>query len=175
MITLIKYSQRAKDHELYEQAILKLEKKIFPKHESMRDAIPKEIRKPNTLCFFAVTEIELDGSTHCKSSIIKKPTVVGYIILSFNTVERSYYLSKLAVEPQHRGKGIGTSLLREVWSHLARQANKDHNGDIRITLHVDGARKDAIHVYTKFNFAEVKAIRDYYCPGRDAILMESII
>jgi ribosomal protein S18 acetylase RimI-like enzyme len=72
----------------------------------------------------------------------------------------------LAVERQHRGRGIGSALLAALID-VARTAGYEE-----LTLHVrrdnDGARR----LYERTGFAEARVVSRYYQPsGADAVVM----
>ena len=87
-----------------------LERKNFPKHESMVDILEKESKKKNTTLYY-MRERESNK-------------VLAYIILQGN------YISKLLVESSSRKRGIGSALLEKVI-----QKCKDMKFD-SISLHV---------------------------------------
>jgi len=128
------------------QEIKYLEKKIFPKHESMVDRLEVEVAKRSNVLYFVQIGKE----------------VLGYILIS-NKSEFKYIL-KLAVSPAHRKQGIGTKLVQHVISA--------HGKTGKIVLHVDPSRSDAVSLYTKLGFTVSECVKDYYSAMRDAYLMQ---
>ncbi len=85
---------------------------------------------------------------------------VGFIFLrKFH--EDFWELTLIGVLDNHRGKGIGKSLLKE--------ALKTIKGEIH--LHVQTHNTTAISLYEKFGFQKEKLIKGFYSDGSDAYLM----
>jgi ribosomal-protein-alanine N-acetyltransferase len=72
----------------------------------------------------------------------------------------------LAVDRQHRNRGIGGALLTELIS-VARTA-----GYGEVTLHVRRDNEGARRLYERTGFAESRVVSRYYQPsGADALVM----
>ncbi|PRQ24916.1 putative methionine N(alpha)-acetyltransferase NatB transcription regulator GNAT family [Rosa chinensis] len=125
--------------------IVKLERKIFPKHESLARSFDEELKKKNSGLLY----IELDGS------------VAGYVMYSWPS---SLYASitKLAVKDSCRRQGYGEALLT-----AAIQKCRTRNVG-RISLHVDPLRTPAMNLYKKLGFKVDNLIQGYYSSDRNA-------
>mmetsp|Transcript_38286 Transcript_38286/g.120537 ORF Transcript_38286/g.120537 Transcript_38286/m.120537 type:complete len:119 (-) Transcript_38286:267-623(-) len=81
----------------YLQQLIKIEKRVFPKHESMASVFEAELRKRNTCVAVAV---------------VNSTEVIGYILW---TRERSEgKIVKLCVAPEYQKRGVGGRLLDTV-------------------------------------------------------------
>ncbi|XP_041002380.1 N-alpha-acetyltransferase 11 [Juglans microcarpa x Juglans regia] len=128
--------------------IVKLERKIFPKHESLARSFDEELGKKNTGLIY----MDLDGE------------VVGYAMYSWPS---SMYacVTKLAVKENCRRQGHGEALLK-----AAIKKCRTRNVH-RISLHVDPLRNPAISLYKKFGFQVDNLIEGYYSSDRNAYRM----
>ncbi|KAL6211204.1 hypothetical protein ACLB2K_016431 [Fragaria x ananassa] len=126
--------------------IVKLERKIFPKHESLARSFDEELKKKNSGLLYIE---ELDGS------------VAGYVMYSWPS---SLYASitKLAVKDSCRRQGYGEGLLT-----AAIQKCRTRNVG-RISLHVDPLRTPALNLYKKLGFKVDNLIQSYYSSDRNA-------
>jgi len=101
--------------------------------------------------------------------------IVGYIM---NRIERGeLYTRKLrygkrghiisiAVEPEYRGIGIGTSLMVQAMKNMKNVYHVDeYYLEVRVT------NNPAISLYKKLGFKIVKTLKSYYLDGEDAYLM----
>ncbi|KAL4620374.1 hypothetical protein ACB092_06G149500 [Castanea dentata] len=128
--------------------IVKLERKIFPKHESLARSFDDEMRKKNSGLLY----VEVDRE------------VVAYVMYSWPS---SLYASitKLAVKENCRRLGHGEALLK-----AAIQKCRTRNVH-RITLHVDPLRTPAMNLYKKYGFQVDNLIEGYYSSDRNAYRM----
>ncbi|CAB4273293.1 unnamed protein product [Prunus armeniaca] len=128
--------------------IVKLERKIFPKHESLARSFDAELRKKNSGLLYR----EVDGE------------IAGYVMYSWPS---SLYASitKLAVRDACRKQGYGEALLT-----AAIQKCRTRNVQ-RITLHVDPLRTPAVNLYKKLGFKIDNLIEGYYSSDRNAYRM----
>ncbi|OMO59761.1 hypothetical protein CCACVL1_24623 [Corchorus capsularis] len=131
------------------EEIVKIEKKIFPKHESLSRSFDEELRKRNSGLLYM---IDLHGE------------IVGYVMYSWPT-SLSASITKLAVKESHRRQGHGEALLK-----AAIQKCRTRNVH-RISLHVDPLRGAAMGLYQKLGFQVDSLIKSYYSPDRDAFRM----
>lgn len=173
----------------------RIEKRVFPKHESMFDTFDKELRKSNTAMAYAKAGGE----------------AVGYIV--FVRDGDTGKIIKLCVVPHQRRRGIGAALLDMALCELgvpprakggasvtgagAGGGGRRVKGPTRpkgglgglgglssssktpearppalVQLHVDPERVGALRLYQSRGFAEVRRVVDYYCEGRDALYCE---
>ncbi|TYI46004.1 hypothetical protein E1A91_D13G076500v1 [Gossypium mustelinum] len=128
------------------EEIVKLEKKIFPKHESLARSFDQELRKNNTGLLYMM---DLHGE------------VVGYVMYSWPS-SLSASITKLAVKESRRRQGHGEALLK-----AAIQKCRTRNIH-RISLDVDPLRIPAMGLYKKLGFQVDSLIKCYYSGDRDA-------
>jgi [ribosomal protein S18]-alanine N-acetyltransferase len=76
----------------------------------------------------------------------------------------SAYIQTIEVLPAHRGAGAGRQLLARL-ENSARDA-----GAVTLWLHVDATNASAIRLYELSGFACVGEEKNYYAPGRDALI-----
>ncbi|OQR99742.1 ribosomal-protein-alanine acetyltransferase [Achlya hypogyna] len=126
--------------------IVGIEKKAFPKHESLVDYIMKEATTTGNTFLVA-----LDGDD-----------VVGYVLFSRNSV--CGHIGKLAVAAHRRRQGIGR--------HLMQVAIQRMRSAMCISLHVGVERDYAFALYASLGFTVQHTRKDYYKVGRDAHFME---
>ncbi|KAF2283457.1 hypothetical protein GH714_007333 [Hevea brasiliensis] len=125
--------------------IVKMERKIFPKHESLASSFAEELKKKNSGLIY----VELDGE------------VVGYVMYSWPS-SLFASIAKLAVKENYRRQGHGEALLKVAIQKC--RSRKVH----RISLHVDPLRTPAMSLYKKLGFQVDALIVGYYSPDRDA-------
>eukprot|EP00033_Pygsuia_biforma_P003591 GCRY01003933.1.p1 GENE.GCRY01003933.1~~GCRY01003933.1.p1 ORF type:complete len:165 (+),score=14.38 GCRY01003933.1:167-661(+) len=149
---------KSSDSLMIEQ-IKKIEKKLFPKHESVHEYLEKELNRKRVSCVCA--------ACHPVKRSKKQPNVewvvIGYAI--YETLQGFAYLSKIAVAENYRREKTGTQLLQYVIDCCLRQHLT------RLSLNVDPNRHAAVALYQKYRFEKQQLLKDYYCPGRDALQM----
>ncbi|XP_022748895.1 uncharacterized protein LOC111298451 isoform X2 [Durio zibethinus] len=128
------------------EEIVKMEKKIFPKHESLARSFDEELRKNNSGLLY-MTDVHGE--------------VVGYVMYSWPS-SLSASITKLAVKESHRRQGHGEALLK-----AAIQKCRTRNVH-RLALHVDPLRIAAMGLYQKLGFRVDSLIKSYYSADRDA-------
>ncbi|XP_028808461.1 uncharacterized protein LOC114763031 [Neltuma alba] len=128
--------------------IVKLERKIFPKHESLATFFDQELRKKNSGLLY----LDVDGE------------IIGYVMYSWPS---SLYASitKLAVKEQWRRQGHGEILLKAAIEKCRTRKVA------RILLHVDPTRTPALTLYKKRGFQVDALIEGYYSSDRNAYRM----
>ncbi|XP_030462459.1 uncharacterized protein LOC115682386 [Syzygium oleosum] len=127
---------------------VKIEKRLFPKHESLARSFEEELRKKNTGLLY----LELDGE------------VAGYVMYAWLS-SLCASITKLAVKESCQRQGHGGSLLR-----AAMQKCRERKVQ-RVSLHVDPLRAPAMNLYKKLGFQVDSLIRGYYSSDRDAYRM----
>ncbi|KAA8525038.1 hypothetical protein F0562_011468 [Nyssa sinensis] len=130
------------------EGIVRLEKKIFPKHESLARSFDEELKKKNNGLLYS----EVDGE------------VAGYLMYSWPS-SLCASITKLAVKENYRRQGLGEALLK-----AAIQKCRTRNVH-RISLHVDPLRTPAMNLYKKFGFQVDNLIEGYYSSDRNAYRM----
>ncbi|KAI3736165.1 hypothetical protein L6452_15699 [Arctium lappa] len=128
--------------------IVRLEKKIFPKHESLARSFDDELKKKNSGLLY----LEINGD------------VVGYVMYSCPS-SLCAIITKLAVKENHRRQGHGEALLK---ASIEKCRSK---GIHRVSLHVDPSRTSAMHLYKKLGFQIDTLVKGYYSSDRDAYRM----
>ena len=86
-------------------------------------------------------------------------------ILKYSIIYDRIEIDNIEVDPEYRGKGIGSKLMNYLVS-LAIEKKV-----VNITLEVRISNEVARHLYKKFGFREV-ALRKFYYGDEDGILME---
>ncbi|KAI4385017.1 hypothetical protein MLD38_003090 [Melastoma candidum] len=130
--------------------IVRIEKKLFPKHESLAKSFEDELRKRNSgLLYMASSD---DGE------------VIGYAMYSFPT-SLSASITKLAVKENHQRRGHGEALLRAAVDKCRTRKVQS------VVLHVDPLRTQALNLYEKVGFKVDGLIEGYYSPDRNAYRM----
>ncbi|XP_077241751.1 acyl-CoA N-acyltransferases (NAT) superfamily protein [Tasmannia lanceolata] len=130
------------------EEIVKLERKIFPKHESLSASFHEELRKKNCGLIY----LEVGGE------------VAGYVMYSWPS---SLYASitKLAVKENYRRQGHGEALLKAAIEKCRTRKI------CRVCLHVDPSRIPAVSLYQKLGFQIDKLVECYYSSNRNAYRM----
>ncbi|HQZ00364.1 MAG TPA: ribosomal protein S18-alanine N-acetyltransferase [Propionicimonas sp.] len=86
-------------------------------------------------------------------------------VATFSCIEDMADLHRVIVHPDARGQGIGSSLVRAglEWAGAV--------GARRMLLEVRPDNRSAVALYSSLGFVQVSVRRDYYGPGRDAMVM----
>ncbi|THF99368.1 hypothetical protein TEA_008851 [Camellia sinensis var. sinensis] len=150
--------------------IVRIEKKIFPKHESLARSFDEELKKRNSGLLYS----EIDGgdvagyvmysSPSSLSASIAKLAVVN--ALPATMLEGS--ICNLSTPPRAekcRGQGHGEALLKAAIQKCRTRSVH------RISLHVDPSRAPAMTLYKKLGFRVDNLIEGYYSPDRNAYRM----
>ncbi|KAK3013362.1 hypothetical protein RJ639_010153 [Escallonia herrerae] len=131
--------------------IVRLEKKIFPKHESLARSFDDELSKKNSGLLYS----EIDGC------------VAGYVMYSWPS-SLCASITKLAVAPvkeNYRRQGLGEALLKAA---IDRCRTRNVH---RVSLHVEPLRISAVNLYKKLGFQVDNLIVGYYSSNRNAYRM----
>ena len=97
-------------------------------------------------------------------------SIGGFLL--FSRTGASGLITKLAVSPAFRRRGIGSALMRRGIEELERPTRTSFLHDIQ--LHVDPGRPEARALYESFGFTQQALLRDYYSDQRDALLMRRL-
>ncbi|XP_059274615.1 uncharacterized protein LOC132029332 isoform X2 [Lycium ferocissimum] len=128
--------------------IVRIEKKIFPKHESLARSFDEQLKKKN--CGLLYVQVGAD--------------IAGYVMYSWPS-SLCVCITKLAVKENYRGQGHGEKLLK-----AAVQKCRTRNIH-RISLHVDPTRTPAMQLYKKLGFQVDTLVEGYYSSDRNAYRM----
>ncbi|KAL9380005.1 hypothetical protein Peur_028487 [Populus x canadensis] len=128
--------------------IVKIERKIFPKHESLAGSFDEELRKKNSGLLYT----ELNGE------------VAGYAMYSWPS-SLCASITKLAVKENYRRQGHGEALLKAAIEKCKKRKVQ------RISLHVDPLRTAAMTLYKKLGFQVDSLVEGYYSSDRNAYRM----
>ncbi|KAK4374020.1 hypothetical protein RND71_004697 [Anisodus tanguticus] len=128
--------------------IVRIEKKIFPKHESLARSFDDELKKKNSGLLY--TQVGTD--------------IAGYVMYYWPS-SLCACITKLAVKENYRGQGHGEKLLK-----AAVQKCRTRNAH-RISLHVDPTRTPAMQLYKKLGFQVDTLVEGYYSSDRNAYRM----
>ncbi|RQG89213.1 ribosomal-protein-alanine N-acetyltransferase [Natrarchaeobius halalkaliphilus] len=93
--------------------------------------------------------------------------IAGYVVadVSHRFGRRLGHVKDIAVHPDRRGAGVGSTLLSRVTAVLAAQ------GADSIRLEVRRSNDDAKRLYRQFGFEPLRRVSGYYDDGEDAIVM----
>lgn len=128
--------------------MVRIEKKIFPKHESLSRSFDDELSKKNAGLLYAYVNGE----------------VAGYAMYSWPS-SLFALITKLAVKEKYRRQGYGEALLRAAIVKCRIRKIQ------RISLHVDPSRTPAVDLYKKLGFRIDSLVAKYYSENRDAYRM----
>ena len=90
--------------------------------------------------------------------------VIGYV-MAYLRPDLEGHIMSIAVDPDYRGMGIGSTLLSEVIERLIKK------GARYIGLEVRVSNLGAIALYERVGFRKIKRIIGYYADGEDAYYM----
>ncbi|AFZ71038.1 ribosomal-protein-alanine acetyltransferase [Caldisphaera lagunensis DSM 15908] len=128
---------------------------IMNRIEDTRD--PVLLGKENELSHNKEKKKSFDNIMSSLKNVFSESHKVGHVI-------------SIAVLPEYRKKGIGTALLKEAISRM-----KDNYNAESVYLEVRVSNNDAISLYKKMGFEEVRIIKEYYRDGEDAYVMVKIL
>ncbi|TVU32144.1 hypothetical protein EJB05_23863 [Eragrostis curvula] len=128
--------------------IVRLEKRIFPKHESLARSFHDELKRRNSGLIYSTSGDE----------------IIGYAMYTCNT-SLCATITKLAVKESCRRQGHGEALLAAAVERCRSRRVQ------RVSLHVDPERTAAVALYRKAGFQIDATVQDYYAPQRHAYRM----
>lgn len=96
----------------------------------------------------------------------KQGVIQGYILVLYNQATQLARLYSFAVDPKHRGQGIGLALMR------AAEEDATKRGCLFMRLEVRATNKTAIRLYEKQGYRQFGLYEDYYSDHGDALRME---
>lgn len=139
------------------------------KLEKMTSAHIDGVCKIEKMCFShpwsrqsVESELNNDGSVFIAA--VEGERVIGYIGMS--VVIDEGYIFNVAVDPEYRKKGVGSSLINELVTYGKK------NDLCFLTLEVRESNQAAVSLYSKFGFIRVGERKNYYSdPTENAVLM----
>ncbi|BBN09539.1 hypothetical protein MPTK1_4g20560 [Marchantia polymorpha subsp. ruderalis] len=139
--------------------LMRLEKRIFPKHESLAESFSQEIQRRNGGVLYVMEDTAGSGD----SSEGRGRGVAGYLMYSCTSLMA--IITKLAVRENCRRQGYGETLLRAAIEKVRSRKV------MCVSLHVDPLREPAFSLYKKLGFEVETLVHSYYAPQRDAYRM----
>ncbi|WCJ20415.1 Acyl-CoA N-acyltransferases (NAT) superfamily protein [Euphorbia peplus] len=130
------------------EQIVRMERKIFPKHESLSSFFDKELKKKNSGLIYSETN----------------EVMVGYLMYT-QPSSLSASITKLAVRENFRKQGHGEALMKAAIDKCRTRKVQ------RVSLHVDSSNIAAISLYKKLGFRVEELVESYYSPDRSAYRM----
>ena len=128
-------------------AIEVIEQKAYPTPWS-RSMFASELAKPTSICLGAFEGQDL----------------VGYVINS--RYVDAWHVMNVAVDPEHRGRGVATMLLERLFDVTADDARRGYTLEVRVS------NEQAISLYERLGFRSRGLRRGYYTDNReDALIM----
>jgi ribosomal-protein-alanine N-acetyltransferase len=132
-------------------AIEQIERRSYPTPWS-RSMFAGELAKPSSVCLGAFDADGEDG------------TLVGYLIVS--RYVDAWHVMNVAVDPEHRGRGIAATMLERLFEATADDARRGYTLEVRVSNDV------AIRLYERLGFRARGIRRGYYTDNReDALIM----
>jgi ribosomal-protein-alanine N-acetyltransferase len=128
-----------------------IERRSYPTPWS-RSMFAGELAKPSSICLGAFQADDEDGP------------LVGYLIVS--RYVDAWHVMNVAVDPEHRGRGVATMLLERLFDVTADDARRGYTLEVRIS------NRKAIELYERLGFRSRGLRRGYYTDNReDALIM----
>jgi ribosomal-protein-alanine N-acetyltransferase len=133
------------------RAIEEIERRSYPTPWS-RSMFAGELAKPSSICLGAFEAEGEDGE------------LCGYLIVS--RYVDAWHVMNIAVDPDHRGRGIATVLLERLFELTVDDARRGYTLEVRVS------NATAISLYERLNFEARGIRRGYYTDNReDALIM----
>jgi ribosomal-protein-alanine N-acetyltransferase len=130
-------------------AIEEIERRSYPTPWS-RSMFASELAKPSSICLGAF-DLETDE-------------LVGYLVIS--RYVDAWHVMNVAVTPEHRRRGIATTLLERLFELTAGRGRRGYTLEVRVS------NTDAIRLYEQLGFRPRGVRRGYYTDNReDALIM----
>jgi [ribosomal protein S18]-alanine N-acetyltransferase len=133
------------------EAVDEIEHRSYPTPWS-RSMFAGELSKPTSICLGA---FEADG---------EEGALVGYLIVS--RYVDAWHVMNIAVDPDHRGRGVATMLLERLFEVTVADARRGYTLEVRVS------NTTAIALYERLGFEARGLRRGYYTDNReDAVIM----
>lgn len=94
----------------------------------------------------------------------EKGQIIGYIS-GVTRLGKTGHIVSIAVDPAHRGKGIGKKLVKTLLEKFKENGMKKARLEVRIS------NAAAINLYKKLGFNIEKRLKNYYPDGEDCYVM----
>jgi len=131
--------------------IEEIERRSYPTPWS-RSMFAGELAKPSSICLGAFEADAEDGA------------LVGYLIVS--RYVDAWHVMNVAVDPDHRGRGVATMLLERLFDLTVDDERRGYTLEVRVT------NRKAIQLYERLGFSSRGVRRGYYTDNReDALIM----
>ena len=131
--------------------IEEIERRSYPTPWS-RSMFAGELAKPSSICLGGFEADEEDSS------------LIGYLIVS--RYVDAWHVMNVAVDPDHRGRGVATMLLERLFELTADDARRGYTLEVRVS------NRKAIDLYERLGFRSRGVRRGYYTDNReDALIM----
>ena len=128
-------------------AIEEIERRSYPTPWS-RSMFASELAKASSICLGAY-----DGDQ-----------LIGYVVNS--RYVDAWHVMNVAVDPDHRGRGVATMLLERLFDLTADDARRGYTLEVRVS------NEKAISLYERLGFRSRGLRRGYYTDNReDALIM----
>ena len=132
-------------------AIERIERASYPTPWS-RSMFAGELAKPSSICLGA---FEADGD---------EGRLIGYLIVS--RYVDAWHVMNVAVDPEHRGRGIASMLLERLFELTVDDGRRGYTLEVRVS------NATAIRLYERLGFRARGIRRGYYTDNReDALIM----
>jgi len=133
------------------RAIEEIERRSYPTPWS-RSMFAGELAKPSSICLGAFGAEGEDGE------------LCGYLIVS--RYVDAWHVMNVAVDPDHRGRGIATMLIERLFEVTADDVRRGYTLEVRVS------NATAIELYERLGFQARGVRRGYYTDNReDALIM----
>jgi ribosomal-protein-alanine N-acetyltransferase len=133
------------------RAIEEIERRSYPTPWS-RSMFAGELAKPSSICLGAFEAEGEDGE------------LCGYLIVS--RYVDAWHVMNVAVDPDHRGRGIATMLIERLFELTAEDVRRGYTLEVRVS------NVTAIELYERLGFQARGVRRGYYTDNReDALIM----
>jgi len=97
---------------------------------------------------------------------VVKDQMVGFIAADIHQGESIAWIATVGVLPEHRRRGIGSTLLMECEERLKMP---------RLRLSVRRSNSAAVRLYERLNYHQIDIWAGYYQDGEDALVLEKIL
>ena len=97
---------------------------------------------------------------------VDQEELVGFIAVDLRRSQQTAWIATLAVQPNYRKSGVGSTLLR---------ISEEEINLPRIRLSVRQSNQPAIQLYQKHGYQQIEVWKKYYKGGDNALVFEKVI